>query len=79
MAGAEYLIGEKGPELFRPSVGGSIVSNNDLSSRSSGSGSAPISISVNVQGSVTSERDLVTAIHRGLNDLKRRQGNLKLV
>lgn len=79
MAGAEYLIGEKGPELFRPSVGGSVVSNNDLSSRSSGSGSAPISISVNVQGSVTSERDLVTAIHRGLNDLKRRQGNLKLV
>jgi tape measure domain-containing protein len=34
--GAPYLVGERGPELFMPNTGGSVVNNNDLRSAMGG-------------------------------------------
>lgn len=36
-AGGSYIVGEKGPELFTPNVGGRIVSNSDMNNGSVGS------------------------------------------
>jgi len=44
-ASAPYLVGERGPELFLPSTGGNVMSNNDLRSAmgsSSAGGGAPV-------------------------------------
>jgi hypothetical protein len=51
------IVGERGPELFMPSGSGRIVPNNQLGGSN---------VTVIVQGSVTSERNLVDAIHSGL-------------
>jgi hypothetical protein len=44
-SGAPYVVGERGPELFVPNAGGSIVNNNDLRSAmgaSNGSAGGPV-------------------------------------
>lgn len=46
-SGASYLVGERGPEIFTPSGGGTIIPNNALG----GSGSAPqINLVTNISG-----------------------------
>lgn len=65
-AGTSYLVGERGPEIFTPAMTGRI---------SNGSGT----VIVNVAGSVTSERDLVETIRRGLVDAQRNGANLVYV
>lgn len=42
LAGGTYLVGENGPELFRPSSGGSIIPNHELGRAAGGSGVATI-------------------------------------
>ncbi|KVN92534.1 phage tail tape measure protein [Burkholderia ubonensis] len=43
-----YLVGENGPELFRPGTSGTIIPNNAISSGNSGGGSSTITVSVPV-------------------------------
>ena len=45
-AGSPYLVGERGPELFMPSRGGSIIPNNAL-----GGGSTNVVVNVDASGS----------------------------
>jgi tape measure domain-containing protein len=45
-AGSPYLVGERGPELFMPSRGGSIIPNNAL-----GGGGASVVVNVDASGS----------------------------
>ena len=45
-AGTPYMVGERGPELFMPSRGGSIIPNNAL-----GGGSTSVVVNVNASGS----------------------------
>jgi tape measure domain-containing protein len=49
-SGTPYLVGERGPELFMPGTGGSVVNNNDLRSamnqdRAGGNGSPVLNMS----------------------------------
>lgn len=69
-AGNAYVVGERGPELFVPTMDGSIVPSRSLMEslgtpgpRLTGGGATVV---VNVNGSVTSERDLVETIRKGL-------------
>lgn len=48
-AGTTYLVGEKGPELFRPRFSGEIVANDNLRAMSAG-GSTTIAVSVDARG-----------------------------
>jgi phage-related minor tail protein len=45
-AGSSYMVGERGPELFTPKHGGSIVPNNAL-----GGGSTSVVVNVDASGS----------------------------
>lgn len=45
-AGSSYMVGERGPELFTPKHGGSIVPNNAL-----GGGSTSVTVNVDASGS----------------------------
>jgi TP901 family phage tail tape measure protein len=61
-AGSSYMVGERGPELFTPKHGGSIVPNNAL-----GGGSTSVTVNVdasgsNVQGDQAQSRQLGLAI-----------------
>jgi len=61
-AGSPYLVGERGPELFMPSRGGSIIPNNAL-----GGGGTSVVVNVdasgsNVQGDQAQSRQLGIAI-----------------
>jgi tape measure domain-containing protein len=62
-AGSSYMVGERGPELFTPKHGGSIVPNNAL-----GGGSASVTVNVdasgnsNVQGDQAQARQLGVAV-----------------
>ena len=66
-----YIVGEEGPELFLPGQSGMIMPNTALIDAMArkvttpGMGGAP-TVVVNVSGSVTSERDLVESIRKGL-------------
>lgn len=53
-AGTAYTVGERGPELFVPGRSGTIIPNGAMS------------VVVNVEGSVLSERDLTAAVVDGL-------------
>lgn len=53
-AGTAYTVGERGPELFVPGRSGTIIPNGAMS------------VTVNVAGSVLSERDLTAAVVDGL-------------
>jgi hypothetical protein len=56
--GQSYIVGERGPEIFTPGQNGSISTNRELRSFSSGSGSsvsANFNISINVTGAMTPE------------------------
>jgi len=61
--GTEYVVGEMGPEIFRPATAGMIVPNHDLNQGGSG-------MVVNVYGDVTGE-ELVEKVKRAM------AGNLK--
>ena len=62
-AGSSYMVGERGPELFTPKHGGSIVPNNAL-----GGGSTSVVVNVdasgnsNVQGDQTQAKQLGVAV-----------------
>ena len=61
-AGTPYMVGERGPELFMPSRGGSIIPNNAL-----GGGSTSVVVNVdasgsNVQGDQSQGKQLGVAI-----------------
>jgi phage-related minor tail protein len=45
-AGSSYMVGERGPELFTPKHGGSIIPNNAL-----GGGSTSVVVNVDASGS----------------------------
>lgn len=60
LANSPYLVGENGPELFVPRAGGQIVPNTG----------AP-QIIINIAGSVTSERDLIEVVRKGLVQAQR--------
>jgi hypothetical protein len=62
-AGRNYLVGERGPELFVPKSSGEIVPNKALGGSTQ--------IVVNVGGSVVSERDLIENIRKGLLNAQR--------
>jgi len=53
-AGTAYTVGERGPELFVPGRSGTIVPNGAMN------------VTVNVAGSILSERDLTAAVVDGL-------------
>lgn len=76
MAGTPYLVGERGPEVIVPGSSGTVIPNNRLAS--AGNGSMMVHVDVHVAGSVSTENDLVTAIHEGLLKLRRRNGDLGL-
>lgn len=71
-----YIVGEEGPEVFVPGQTGMILPNTALidamATRPTAAGLATQpTVIVNVQGSVTSERDLVESIRQGLLDSQR--------
>lgn len=78
-----YIVGEEGPELFLPGQSGMIMPNTALIDAMArkvttpGMGGAP-TVVVNVSGSVTSERDLVESIRKGLVE-SQRSGNKVVV
>jgi hypothetical protein len=47
-SGAAYLVGERGPELFVPTVSGNVISNNQLNSSANG---RPINLVMNINAS----------------------------
>ncbi len=59
-----YLVGENGPEIFMPNRTGTISPN------------AGMGITINVAGSVTSERDLIETIRKGLVNAQRNGNQL---
>ncbi|MCK5216605.1 MAG: hypothetical protein KAJ93_02390 [Methanosarcinales archaeon] len=51
-SGTQYLVGERGPELFTPNLSGAIIPNNKLASAAGGQGKgtqAPINLNVNMK------------------------------
>jgi hypothetical protein len=77
-AGQAYVVGELGPELFVPTVSGSIIpglsqpSVASASSMGSGGGGGGSTINVYVEGFLGSQSQLVEAVRRGLQDVSRR-------
>lgn len=82
-----YLVGENGPELFRPGASGSIVPNSAISTSSSSGGSnstITVSVPVTVQGSASQSDqqnagDLSTKIKQAVQAVlqnERRQGGV---
>jgi hypothetical protein len=62
--GSPYLVGEKGPELFVPGTGGSVVPTNDLRSAMSSGGSPVLNMSfqsTNIGGVEYVSRDQLEA------------------
>lgn len=64
-AGGSYLVGERGPEVFRPGRAGSVIPNHALG------GGSGVMVVVNVAGNVQTERDLVEGVRNGLIDMAR--------
>lgn len=58
------MVGEDGPEIIAP-IGGR---------RRGGSSASPIELHFHIEGNVISERDLMTTVARGLDELRRAQG-----
>ena len=67
MGRSSYYVGENGPELFTPSTSGRITPNGL-------GGSSGMTVVVNVQGSVISERDLAVTVRDNIAIMMRRQG-----
>ena len=65
IGGRPYLVGERGPEVFRPTRSGTIIPNHAL-----GGG-----VVVNVYGDVTGE-EVIRKVHAGLVRWQRRNGSL---
>lgn len=63
--GVIYPINERGLEGFMPSVPGTVIPNRQMQSLAGGGGS--VNVTVNVAGSVLTERDLVEAVIDGIN------------
>lgn len=71
-----YIVGEEGPEIFVPGQTGMILPNTALidamaARPTAAGGMGGTTVVVNVQGSVTSEKDLVESIRRGLVNSQR--------
>jgi hypothetical protein len=64
--GKVYLVGENGPELFVSNSAGTIIPNNQLGSSAANVIGGATYITVNVEGSVLTEQELIDAIHFGL-------------
>ena len=60
-AGGAYLVGERGPEVFRPSVGGSIDNG------ASGGMTVNINVSASEGGLLRSEAQLAQALARAVS------------
>lgn len=81
-----YLVGENGPELFRPGTSGTVIPNNAIASGSNSAGSSTITVSVpvTVQGSANqstqqSAGDLSMKIKQAVQSVlqnERRQGGV---
>lgn len=68
-AGQPYWVGEKGPELVFPNRSGFVATANESAAMAAGGGwgggrSVNVYLDMTVQGSVHSERDLISAINR---------------
>lgn len=66
LAGHDYLVGERGPEVFRPNISGEIIPNNELGSLRYGSSGATkvYNITVNNQNGGMSANDLAAALNQ---------------
>ena len=64
-AGQSYLVGERGPELFRPHVSGSVLSNSDLSRFQGGGG-----VTVNFQETINIESTDGPGVDRAIARLR---------
>lgn len=67
-AGRDYLVGERGPELFKPSSSGTIVSNQNMMAAAGGGGD------MNITGPITIVTNDVDDFRRQLEERRRRRG-----
>jgi hypothetical protein len=63
-SGQTYLVGEKGPELFRPSSSGNIVPNNRLAANNNQAG--PVEVVVRVQASPELHAEIDQRVSNGI-------------
>jgi len=75
--GGPVMVGERGPELVDLPRGSRVHSNTD-SRRLASSGATGGNVTVNVAGSVITERDLVEAVREGLDRTALRNGSTGL-
>lgn len=76
-AGRLSIVGEYGPELVKWAGNGTVIPAGASSRMMSGMGGgqpAPVYLTVQVQGSVVTERQLVDVVRTGLIDIGRRTG-----
>jgi hypothetical protein len=76
-----YIVGEEGPEIFIPGQTGMVLPNTALIDAMATKPSSAVAanqptVIVNVAGSVTSERDLIESIRRGLVNSQRNGSQL---
>lgn len=81
--GETAVVGEEGPELVTFGAAGTVIPNNKIPSRALSEGqrggAVPVvNVTVNVAGSVQTERDLVRAVRVGLVEELRRNPTLQL-
>lgn len=76
-AGGLSIVGEYGPELVKWAGNGTVIPTGASSRMMAGMGggqAAPVYLTVQVQGSVVTERQLVDVVRTGLIDIGRRTG-----
>lgn len=76
-AGGLSIVGEYGPELVKWAGNGTVIPTGASSRMMAGMGggqTAPVYLTVQVQGSVVTERQLVDVVRTGLIDIGRRTG-----
>lgn len=66
MAGGSYIVGERGPEWFVPSQSGVIVPNGGGAQRGGAATPTVINLTMNVGGSILSERDVLRLFNEGI-------------
>jgi hypothetical protein len=72
MVGGSYLVGERGPEMFRPLTSGRIIPNSRLAS-----GGGGVNINVTVPGGfIGNPTELANRIGEVFDDYRRRNGTL---
>ncbi len=73
-AGTPYIVGERGPELFVPSISGSIIPNGDLASPTLSAASAAPTYVVNVNAGVGDPRAIGKSVVEAITLFERSSG-----